>query len=362
MRAMGFTGFLTRRAAWIATALAWTACRLGAEPFPVERFYELPEFGRPRLSPDGTKLAMWQRRDQKQYLMQLDLATMKLSTLMHFKDGAELANYWWKNNDLILTLVDNTNGSRDFRLMDLKANKERFLVQTERSSTELLGMLPDDPDHVLMAASGWGGYNLFKLNLRTEKLEIVEKNPGVVEKWIVSRSGVVLGAIGRRDARLLLMTPGATAKDWKEGEIGSDKSPHWTVAGVHPDQHRLVVVDRASASPAVVVALDPVSLKQTVLFPSEDSDPLASESADDVGLQPCSIIYETDRPHRRFLDENFQLLQGSIDAALPDTDNQIVSLSVDRNTAVIFSRGDPDRGAYYLPNRKMQKLTVPGAP
>ena len=122
-----------------------------------------------------------------------------------------------------------------------------------------------------------------------------------------------------------------------------------------PDENGLRSVSRYSLESGEVV--DSVFSHETV-----DS---ANIAYDPVSGRPVGVNYVDDFPRTRYFDEEFQVLQRSLDRALPDTVNQIESMSDDRQRILVLAFSDVVPGIYLLWDREAGRMdfiaeTMPG--
>ena len=349
-----------RKLGALLALLIATTSPLSAEPFPLKQVYDEAQFILPKLSPDGSRIAVVLQKDHKQWLTQIDLATMKPEVLAYLEE-AKLLNHWWKGDDFMFLLVQNTNGTGDFRTYNLRTKKESFPKSLHRRDVWLLHPLPEDPNNVLVSAQVGSGFDLCRFNIRTGDLMVIEKSPRYVTQWIVNHRGEPVAALGNQDKKDFLFWRTAPGAPWQRRDLGSESHPDLRVVSIHPDQRRLLAWDFTGDGPARVVALDPATMTQELVFAPVGVDPDSVEHWGDDATLPCAIRFETDRPQLHFLDEQARSVQASVDDALPDTVNTVVSFSNDAQTMLILASSDRERGLYYVLDRRQKRLGVLGA-
>lgn len=333
---------------------------LRAAPPPVEAFTAPPEFRNPKLSPDGRTLALSGTRDYNNFVALLDLETMQVTPGATFSN-LRVANYWWKGNDWMLFLVEEANGGRYFRSMDLKTKKVQGLHTFNNRGGLIVNPLVDDPEHALVSLYTQTGVNLRKLNLRTGKITEVEDNPGYVVRWLTDRSGRAVAALGRLDEEWFMLwrpTPGA---EWQKTSLGHRMRPDFWPMAVYHDQRRILGWESKSSDTARVVVRDPATGIDELIFHSPDVDPSYNLAWGDDETRVRAIAYETDRPRAHYLDPEDGKLAAAIDATLKDTTNSIVSTSADENRLIIESISDRSPERYFLFDRKAGRLVALGA-
>lgn len=79
---------------------------------------------------------------------------------------------------------------------------------------------------------------------------------------------------------------------------------------------------------------------------------------DDQTGAVSGVRYEDERRHVKWLDPRMRDLQAALDKALPGAENDVVSLSADRNRVLVWSGSAADPGAYYLLDRAAHRMNA----
>lgn len=364
---------------WACLACLWLGVALGAAvpaAPTVADFLAPPAFRQPKLAPSGEKFALITQDDFRQAVLVLDIATMRPSPVATFTN-VDVVDYWWKGEDWIVFLVRDFSGAF-FRSADLKSGQvhdqrrlNRGSVEFSRtdeagpdivvrrrgfSGAEIVDAMPGDPERMLIAAATATGVELRRLNVRTGKSELVEKNPGFVRRWVVDRSGNAVAAIGRVDGKWLLLHRVPGARRWQEIALGTRSVPAFAPVAIHEDGRRLIGWDYASADTARVVARDLETGVDEVLFHSAEVDPSFNLVWDDNQSNVRAVAYETARLRFHFLNAADAALAAEVDAALPGRTNHILSASRDEARLIINSFSDTVPESYWLYDRPSRRL------
>ena len=329
-------------------------------PPPIEAFTMPPEFRNPKLSPDGRTLALAGVRDFNHYVALLDLETMQAAPAATFSN-LRVANYWWKGNDWMLFLVEEANGYRYFRSMDLKTKKVQALHSFNNRGGTIVNPLIDDPEHALVSNFTATGVNLRKINVRTGKISFVEDNPGFVSRWLTDRAGRPVAALGRLDEEWFMLWRPAPDAEWQKTNLGHRLRPDFWPMAVHQDQRRILGWDSKTADTSRVVVRDPATGTDELVFHSAAVDPSYNMAWGDDETRVRAIAYETDRPRFHYLDPADAQIAAAIDATLKDSTNSIVSTSADESRLIIESLSDRTPERYFLFDRKSGRLVSLGA-
>ncbi len=198
-----------------------------AEPLPLKLFADLPQFDGPTLSPDGRYLAIKAYRDGRYIVIIYDLENIDGAEPMIMEtDPWSVNDLQWANDDRILiTVVHRLRAAQINRggryrgasyaqqLTAFDVDGSNSLVFVERkgaSSTRYLGddivnFLPDDPENVLVRWF-WDSPRmprLYKMNVYTAELKLVQSGKSGVQSWLLDGSGEVRfgSGIGGRELK-----------------------------------------------------------------------------------------------------------------------------------------------------------------
>ena len=210
-----------------------------AAPPPVSAYAALPAAREARLSPDGSALAMIGVSEGKPafVIVHLDGSPRRV-----FLSGGWTPSWieWKTPKLLVAALLTNWRDRNDklhaeTRLLVLAADGSRVMpVDLTFSggwqpllSDRIVSMLPDDPDHVLMASRG--GVAVTRVDLRDGSQSEVQDSRSHVYRWYADAQGVIRAGLKFRDDTttdrrpvVTLMARTSARDDWHdENEDGS---------------------------------------------------------------------------------------------------------------------------------------------
>lgn len=379
---------------WLGFCLSLFVSARGVEKIAVEDFAHLEAFTGMTLSPDGRAVAYMQSIKGEQELVIRDLDTGKdvrlivpASRVPWVPQQAWLG--WATSNRLIYRLIEG-----GFSAVDRDGTHIKGLTGTDGArerqesvpvhSSGVLHLFRDEKDgHMLMTEFNrpvidydvqWlvaNSPNVIRVNARTAVINRVEENPGNVDQWLADNRGVVRVALQseRGVARTIYREdenapwqplPGMNYNDTKLRPLG-----------IGADNQTLYVNRR---TPAGTWAVYPYDLRQKTfgepLIAHEHYDIIPEwwrSSANGVPLQ--GLIFAPDRsgtllgirfltefPRVVWFDEGMAALQASLDAALPNKINSIVSMDDARQRFIVLSWAANDPGVFFLFDAATQKL------
>ncbi len=308
----------------------------------------------------------------------INVDTKKTDVITGYKK-ADVSDIDWLNNDrLIFTL---TKGGDDANRRSVAAGlftigrngkRGRSLQQQDSRSTELtnakasertptiLDLLPFDDDHILtlMNERRYIYPDVYEMRVDTGSMKRVQSNFAKVRRWVPDNNGVVRIALGdHSDPQNNIMEayyrPDADTEWAKVGEINWDDI---TIHSFAADNKSVFVSARVDSDKYQFYQMDPAtfSLGEPII---DDPTYDVEGSLYDQNDRPLFLRYSTDTTNTVFFDAQWNGVQRSIDAALPDTDNILLPARQNEQRALVYSRSSTEPGRYYLFDREKQKLS-----
>ena len=97
-------------------------------------------------------------------------------------------------------------------------------------------------------------------------------------------------------------------------------------------------------------------MKQTLVYADENYDIQGSLIYSKKTKDVIGVYHGEASNAKIYFDPNYERFQKSLNTAIPDAYNNIVSVSADENVYILFTSGSQTPGAYYLGNRKDKTL------
>jgi dipeptidyl aminopeptidase/acylaminoacyl peptidase len=174
--------------------------RAEAEPrlIPRELLFGNPVKAAPSLSRDGSNIA---------YLAPLDgVLNIWVRTVGEEDDHAitsdkkrGITDYFWRQNGKEILYVQDTDGDENWRLysVNITTNEVKSLTPFEGVQVRIVAHEKDFPDEALLAINQRDPsiHDVYRLDLNTGELELVEENPGNFTGWIPDPDLVIRGAM-----------------------------------------------------------------------------------------------------------------------------------------------------------------------
>ena len=374
----------------LITALVALSCSLGAQAqspaarIPVEHFSTLNGFTLPEISPDGKHLAFLYPLDERQHLVVQDLESGENLTIPP-KDGADFRWLRWANNDTLVFSVAlsavRIGGARtetiETRLSALNINYKELVAlippaeqtgttgsRTARSyypeiqvQDNVIDWIPDDPDHILVAVDEDfdNRHEVRKVNVNSGDYRLFRRSIEGIQDWVVDRDGEVRLGTGVRLGEQRVVFQDADG-EWLALDKIDWYRDGWRPHGFTEDPEVIYVLGYGDHGTRELRTLNTRTGEFVDTIFSHDTYDLASVLYHPVENYPIGIGYTAHRRHYEYFDEEFDVLQRSIDRVLPDSRNYIHSASADLSKIVIVSSNSFEPGMVVVWDRNAKSF------
>ncbi len=258
--------------ALVALLLALSGAGRAKSAPPLERlepYFAAPEIARPTLSPTGEFLGVIARKGDSYGVGIYDLKAGK----QRFVGGSGKTNvlaFWWKSARQIIVCTGAADGSPlGYMMVDADGTNAKDLWQIDRIGG-IVDPLPNSPDWVIA-----GSYtNLVRVNLKTQKQELIEESIGPVIEWYIDSAGELRAAWGAQSGGTIKVwwrAPGAKA--WKTTQSSFTRLDFIPV-GVDRDSRYLLVTDYTQGDIMAVSRFDTTTGTREVLVQRPDFSPV----------------------------------------------------------------------------------------
>jgi dipeptidyl aminopeptidase/acylaminoacyl peptidase len=352
-----------------ALVLMLLASPTGAQPPSVADFFRNPEFTQMRLSPDGEWVAALTSVNGRRNIAVLGVDDREAVAITDAR-RTDIADFLWVDNERLVYSVD-VDGNEAYGLygIDRDGSDWRELVgptdgiQIFPRQVVVLDRLKHDPEHILVSDNERRKLypDVYRLNVHTGRMQRTVLNPGFVSEWITDHDGEVRAGIGSTDDPREL-TVQVVYRDSADGSFRVLTAFHqfdahgWTPIAFTADNRRLYVRSNVGRDTQALAIYDPAtdSLGETI-FGNDLVD------IDEIVLSPLdqrllAVRYELERPAHEALDPEWRVLRETVDEALPDTVNAVVSISDDERRLLVLASSDTDPGSFYLLDRDRGQL------
>lgn len=202
--------------------------RPGMPPLiPREVLFGNPERSDPQISPDGKQLAFLAPHQGVLNVWAGDIATQEYRVVTHDTERG-IRSYAWAHDGRHLLYVQDKGGDENWRLykVDPEADRVSDLTPFENVQVQIVARDKHHPHDLLLAINQDDArlHDVYHLDLRTDRLQQIAKNPGDVVGWVADAAFHVRAAVATRP------DGGADVR-----VRASDRAPWQTVAAFDPD-------------------------------------------------------------------------------------------------------------------------------
>ncbi|MEM7412437.1 MAG: S9 family peptidase [Myxococcota bacterium] len=351
---------------------------------PAAAFFRKPLLSHVRISPDGRHVSGVHSRAGREILMIRETRggeLVPLAALDRDDAGASatLRRVGWASDDHLLLSVESPY--RESGALRVQARQSRLiLVPTDGGRMRYLGKrwenqeyfqyqddiihwLPDDPEHVLVSLRKptEKGAGARRLHIRSGRMRTVAAPRTGVFRWAADHLGRVRAGWGepRRDSERFLYARTSGEGSFEEilrwnpwEETGFD------FAGFSEREEQIYVWKRDERGRRALYRYDLAEQRlEGVVYqhPEVDVGRLLHSRVDGK-LLAAEVV--TDRPRLQFLDEDARLLHASIDEALPNRTNRLISANRDETRFIVRSSSDIVPPQYYVFDREERSLSL----
>ncbi|BDQ68128.1 alpha/beta hydrolase family protein [Shewanella xiamenensis] len=365
--------------------LLWLSLPLLAQTvpqLPVEAFASIPDVSSVQLSPDGKKIASIVRVDQPKLkgtvVSILDLETGAKDVAVHTDNQKfVLLSLQWANDTTLLISAKfpaNRYGTptTETRLVkyDLTTRKTTSVLArsvVERLSWipqhqgQIIDMMPDDPDHILLALDGMGEAvgedSVLRVNLSQGKSAFIQNAKRKVIGWIADRQHKVRISIYNDDTEYRI---------YEQPEQKTESRLLWTFKafsedsiwplGFDADPNILYVRAYHQGFEAIFkVNLTDPKLTKELVYANENTDVEGDLIYSELKKKVIGIS-EGDGEEYTFWDPEYAGLQNGLKAVLPNAHNFITQFSANERRYIVYSTSSTQPGTYYFGDRDEKAL------
>jgi dipeptidyl aminopeptidase/acylaminoacyl peptidase len=356
---------------------SFLALNVHAEKLPIEAFGKLPQAQQVKLSPDGNKIAFINNIAGNTMIGLTDLVNAKTRYLVRTDNQKfKIGWYLWANNDLLLVSADYPVQRRGLKYTEARLlkvhvdGKESFesVIKLKRGDNppqfqnNIIDLLPDEPNHILMAVDlkVSNRPDVYKINLTNNlKRKRIYSGKSHVYNWMTDRQHNLRLGFGRDDTKIFYRLFDTKKEEWRniwEYEIfdAPDLSP--LGFGLNPDE-LYIRADYKGRYAIFKVDVSKDELPRELVFSDPDYDVEGSliyskKTGDVIG------VYHGEADNAKvFFDSEYEKFQTALNAALPDSYNNVSSFSADERKYILYTSSGQSPGAYYLGDRDINDLT-----
>lgn len=345
---------------WLLLPLILLSHPVFAKERPVEDFFRKPEFAGPGLSPDGRYLSIMAPYENRMNLFVIDLDKGMKATQATSITGQDVQGGGFVSNERLIFTMDR-DGNEDFGLyaVDRDGRKPKALIEPDTlRNANVVHRLPDDDDHVMIAynKTRFGYPDIFRMNINTGRTYKAVQNPNNVAGWLLDQDGRVRIGIDTNGTENTILYRSDEEAEWESLATFEFDEPQWSPVAFDFDNKTLYVLSNLDADTAGLFTYDPETKTMgKLIYRDPDYDvagPIMSRHLQRI----VGVSIEKEKPETVWFNKEWAQVQATLDHALPDTHNAVVSASDDESRLVVAAYSDINPGRYYLYDRAKGQL------
>jgi len=328
------------------------------EPIPLEDFFKNPERSAFQISPDGKYISFMAPYESRMNIFVQKTGSDKATRLTSETDR-DISGYYWANNNRLLFLKDN-GGDENFALygVDNNGKNQKCLTCFEKVRTQIIDELEDQPDEVIIGLNKRNAmvFDPYRLNIKSGEMEMLAENPGNIQGWMTDHDGklrVALAIVDGVNTQLLYRAD--ETQDFEAVLTTSFKeslSPEFFTF----DNKYLYATSNLGRDKSAAIIFDPATGEtMEMLYENADYD-VSGISYSRKRKVVTAASYTSWKRERHFFDTESQQLFEKLEKVLPGYEISITASDKAEETYVVRTYSDRSMGAYYLYDKKKDKL------
>jgi dipeptidyl aminopeptidase/acylaminoacyl peptidase len=310
-----------------------------------------------KVSPDGKWLS-WLALEDDRY--SIHFRPVDGRKVQHILIGS--SEYYWTLDSRRFLLYGATGGRENIHIYmadTAKPDQPPVDLTPFKDNTRafIVGFVAADPDVVLVGHNGRDKdmFDLYRIELSTQKSTLISQNPGNVLHWILDEQGVLRARILYPGGEKMALELKAEDKEaWRE-VLSWRTDEEIEVLDFKPDGRSMNLLSNIGRDRISLVRFDPETGQQKVIFEDPEVD-LSRALISEVSGRPAMAFAVPDYPRVSFLDEAWQKDLAFLEKESP-ANLEIVSTDLKERLAVV--RVSTDRTERYeLVNRDTGERTV----
>ena len=326
---------------------------------PLQDFFKNPEIAQVQISPNGKYLAYLKPYKKRLNIYVKTIGVKNSEKRLTSQVDRDIYGFFWKENDTLIFVRD-FGGDENLQLFRVSAEgkNEKSLTPFKGVKHRLVDDLEDVSDEEILISSNKRDakvFDVYRLNVKTGKIELVAQNPGHFTSW---------GADHKGELRLATATDGVnTAVHYRETEkekfellLQTNFKNTFSPIMFDFKNKNLYVRSNLNRDKEVIQLFNPKTKKvvKTIFsHPKLDAGGIIVSKKRKKLLGVWYIDWKTEY---KWLDTTRARIYKDLLKQLPDKKVTITSKNREEDLFIVYAGSDRDPGTYYLYQVKSKKL------
>jgi dipeptidyl aminopeptidase/acylaminoacyl peptidase len=334
-----------------------------ARQIPIEDFFRKPQQSGYRLSPDGKYYIYRAPVNGIHNIFIQEIGKAEPSQLTHSTDRDIMRFYWGTENEILY--LQDTEGDENYKLYRLNTGSKEIecLTDFENSNTSIIDFFAKDPDEIIIGLNKRDPElsDVYRLNIHTGELRMIEQNPGNVRNWMVDNDGIVRIAYSED----VLYRKDEDHEFEKLSDL-EEEDDTFTIHYFTLDNKNVYAYSSIGRDKIAIVEYDLGANKEVkVLFEDPVYDAFGDDERDyfEYSVSKQKLLYALYTAEKRtlhFFDGDMEKIYHKLKEKIGDYEIQFISISDDFNTFMFYASSDRCEGTTYLYDHSNDRLQFVG--
>ncbi|RZL39657.1 MAG: S9 family peptidase [Pedobacter sp.] len=347
----------------VLVAFIW-ACKGTEEEktIPVDNFFRTQDKAYYHVSPDGKSLSYLKLQDKKLDLFIENIETGSVKQLTHLNEKNISFYFWTSNNELIYYTEDESKERKsDLFVVSKDGSSQKQLSSNEKTKVRVLEDQLIDDKYIIVASNKRDStvFDVYRLNVRTGKMNIAAQNPGNITEWVTDNKGILKIAVASDGVNETLLYRESESNPFKPVITNNFETTLQPVAFAENEADVLFAISNVNRDKNALVALDLKTGKEKQVLFGNDSLNVVDAKYSKTKKKMIFVTCEGWKKEKFYLDDSTKVRYTKIDELLPNTEWRIMDKDKGDNVFVVRTYTDKNPGSYYLyvaAQNKLKKL------
>ncbi|NNE06631.1 MAG: S9 family peptidase [Xanthomonadales bacterium] len=331
----------------------------------LEHYFKKPQYAGFQISPNGEEMAALVPVEGRMNIVIIDLETNQ-PRIVTGETSQDVNGFMWASNERLLYFMDK-DGSESFGIFAVNADGSKWRMLVEPAAlriangaavirfNQVIDRLKDDPEHVLVSSNQRRAEfpDVYRLNIFNGRKRMVQRNTGNVQGWFVDYDSEIVGAGYSDDLYQGFMMLNKETGEFEELTRARYDEHSFAPVGIkgNGDQGWVSSYITPDGKPRDKAAIYEYNFKTRkfgeLVFehPRVDvTNVITSNKSRDI----IGVNYIVGEPETVYVDPKWKAVMAGINAALPETKNQITSTDEDETIGVVAAFSSTQPVKYYM--------------
>ncbi|MGI6372485.1 MAG: S9 family peptidase [Caldicoprobacterales bacterium] len=326
------------------------------ELIPREVLFADPVRTSPSISPDGTKLAYRLFEDGYDTILVKYLDQDRDDIPVQQPGTPGNYRFFWAGDNKHILILQDYLGDENYHLYasNIETGRIKDLTPYKDVQAILIGTSIKRPDEVLIALNrdNPANHDVYRVKISSGSLELLERNPGNIQGWMIDDKGDVRGALtSNTDGGSDLLVRDNKDSEWRtliswDYESSNNSAP----LGFTKDGRSMLILDSRESNTGRLIRVDIRTGETTTLVEDPQYD-VYEVLVDDETYEVQAASFIKDRKEWVFFNADTEKAFETI-SKLNDGDVSFISGSEDDRIWLLAFTSDDEPLSYYIYNRE----------